>query len=240
MTDVTAARRSNRSAPPLTVDGRIPGKRGLATRQRLLDVTSAMLQSTAYRDLAVVDIAREAGVSPATFYQYFADVEAAILVLAEDLADEGADLLAALVEQSRGPVDLEVVTRDIAAGFVRLWDDNRAVLRVIDLGAGEGDARFRELRTRLLAGPTGALAQVLAERGGRGEGPAGQPQVAAAVLTSMLAHVAAHRQGLEDWGAPADELTDAMARVLTWALGEDDRARLRQLGSGTAGTAKAS
>ena len=63
-------------------DGRVPGRRGRATRQRLLDCTGEMLTTTSYRDVKVIDIAREAGTSPATFYQYFADVEAAILVLA--------------------------------------------------------------------------------------------------------------------------------------------------------------
>ena len=58
-------------------DGRVPGRRGRATRQRLLERTREMLETTGYRDLKVIDIAREAGTSPATFYQYFADVEAA-------------------------------------------------------------------------------------------------------------------------------------------------------------------
>ena len=49
-------------------DGRIPGRRGLATRQKLLDATRAVLDTVAYRDLKVVDIARQAETSPATFY----------------------------------------------------------------------------------------------------------------------------------------------------------------------------
>ena len=67
-------------------DGRVPGRRGRATRQRLLEQTLSMIGDTSFRDLKVVDIAREAGTSPATFYQYFPDVEAAILALAEDMA----------------------------------------------------------------------------------------------------------------------------------------------------------
>ncbi len=42
-------------------DGRVPGRRGRATRQRLLDRTATMLKSSTYRELKVVDIAREAG-----------------------------------------------------------------------------------------------------------------------------------------------------------------------------------
>ncbi len=48
-------------------DGRVPGRRGRATRQKLLERTAEMLQSTSYRDLKVVDIARGGGTSPATF-----------------------------------------------------------------------------------------------------------------------------------------------------------------------------
>src|SRR3546814_10299616 len=73
-------------------DGRVPGRRGRATRQRLLDCTAGMLDTTSYRDVKVIDIAREAGTSPATFYQYFSDVEAAILVLAEEMARRDAHL----------------------------------------------------------------------------------------------------------------------------------------------------
>ena len=45
--------------------GRMPGRRGLATRQRLLDATAEQLESCGYRDLKALDIARTAGTSPA-------------------------------------------------------------------------------------------------------------------------------------------------------------------------------
>ncbi|MDG2904413.1 MAG: hypothetical protein P6E94_01790, partial [Acidimicrobiales bacterium] len=37
------------------VDGRLPGRRGLATRQRLLAATASLLETTGYRDLKVVE-----------------------------------------------------------------------------------------------------------------------------------------------------------------------------------------
>ena len=76
-----------------TTDGRVPGRRGLATRQRLLECTAELLVATPWRSIKVIDIARQAGTSPATFYQYFENVEAAITVLAEELV-EGAGVLA--------------------------------------------------------------------------------------------------------------------------------------------------
>src|SRR5580698_556315 len=78
-------------------DGRVPGRRGLATRNRLLECTAELLATTAWRSIKVIDIARQAGTSPATFYQYFENVEQAILVLAEELM-EGAAQLAELVD----------------------------------------------------------------------------------------------------------------------------------------------
>ena len=76
---------------PRAADGRVPGRRGLATRQRMMDATGVLLETVAYRDLKVVDIAREAGTSPATFYQYFPDVEAAVLAMAADLGEAWAE-----------------------------------------------------------------------------------------------------------------------------------------------------
>ena len=78
--------------PLRAVDGRVPGRRGLATRQRLVECTIELLASTPYRDLKVTDITRAAGTSPATFYQYFVDIEAILLAVAEQAVEEGRQL----------------------------------------------------------------------------------------------------------------------------------------------------
>src|SRR5262245_41368557 len=70
------------------LDGRSLGPRGVETRRRLLDATRVLLETHGVRDLRVVDIAREVGTSPATFYQYFRDVEEAVLALAAEVGDE--------------------------------------------------------------------------------------------------------------------------------------------------------
>jgi AcrR family transcriptional regulator len=67
---------------PLALDGRALGQRGARTRRRLLDATSQLLETEGIRDLRVVEIARVVGTSPATFYQYFRDVDDAVLALA--------------------------------------------------------------------------------------------------------------------------------------------------------------
>ncbi len=141
-------------------DGRVPGRRGRATRQRLLECTRDMLTTTSYRDVKVIDIAREAGTSPATFYQYFADVEAAILVLAEEMAQQGQHLTGIIAEgawHGRGAYDTAL---ELVDAFLQFWDDHRPVLRVMDLATDEGDGRFQKIRVRLLNDITNALAEV--------------------------------------------------------------------------------
>ena len=200
---------------PRTVDGRVPGRRGLATRQRLLDVTGAQLDARPYREVRVVDIAREAGTSPATFYQYFPDVEAAVLALAEALADDGGRHLRALVVTAPWDTDPAAAARCVADGYLAFFEQHRALLSVIDLAALDGDKRFRTLRTRLLNGAAVALAEV-ARAFDAGTAP--DPLALAGVLSSMLTHVSAHRRGLAEWGVAAPDLRDAMAAVVRWSL----------------------
>jgi AcrR family transcriptional regulator len=193
------------------VPSRPPGRRGRATRQRLLDAAAGLLETNTYRDLKVVDIARVAGTSPATFYQYFSDVEEAVLALAEEVEIEAGSALAELVVDRRWSGDEGWSTSlALADGFVRTWERYRSVLRVIDLATDEGDQRFRGVRTRMLGAPSEALVAVLE---GRGE-PAADAHAEAGVLVSMLAHVAAHRAGLEQWGATRDGLRESMARIV--------------------------
>ena len=82
--------------PTVALDGRALGRRGAQTRRRLLDATAELLETHGIRDLRVVDIARAVGSSPATFYQYFRDVEEAVLALAEEVGDEIEPLVACL------------------------------------------------------------------------------------------------------------------------------------------------
>jgi AcrR family transcriptional regulator len=200
-----------------TTDGRVPGRRGRATRDRLLGCTADLLTTTGWRSIKVIDIARQAGTSPATFYQYFENVEQAILVLAEELM-EGAALLAELVdgdwtEDASWGTAVAVVT-----GFMDYWEENRSVFRVVELATEEGDLRFQGLRVRALNAVTVTLARLIGA-GGVSVSPAGSdPMAVAGTLISMLAHVAAHQYGFEFWGIRTTAMIDSQARVLHWAV----------------------
>src|SRR3954466_9607586 len=103
------------------LDGRSLGKRGAATRARLLQATSELLESNGLRDLRVVDIARAVGTSPATFYQYFRDVEEAVLALTAEVGEELAPVDELLSRPWTGPAGL-VAAREMVDAFIRYWD----------------------------------------------------------------------------------------------------------------------
>ncbi len=201
---------------PKAADGRVPGRRGLATRQRLLEETAQMLRTSSYRELKVVDIARAAGTSPATFYQYFGDVEAAILVLAEGISQEGGEKLSSIVRSSawRGSAAYESAARLVDA-VMDLWERDRAVLRVVDLATHEGDMRFQKIRISMLNELTVALSEVIDETTKAGRHPADlDPMATAGVLVAMLAHTAAHRYGFEFWGIRTQSVERSMTRIV--------------------------
>ncbi|MEZ5166970.1 MAG: TetR family transcriptional regulator [Acidimicrobiales bacterium] len=205
-----------RENPP-AVDGRLPGRRGRATRQRLLDETRALLDEVSYRELRVVDISRRAGTSPATFYQYFPDVDAAVLSLVDSMVDDGSRRLRALVTEPDW--DDPAAASALAEGFLRFFEHHQSMLRVVDLAATEGDERFHQLRVRLLNGVFLALQELVYESqaGGCDDGKP-EPGGAAGVLTAMLAHVSAHVPGYAAWGISRQALADAMASYVRWSV----------------------
>jgi len=191
------------------LDGRTPGRRGRATREKLLKCTEDLLEKSSYRDLTVIDIARCAGTSPATFYQYFQDVEGAILVLAEEMASNGKSLTTLIRDSDwRGKNGVQAAEA-LVDGFLGLWERHRPILRVVDLATAEGDLRFQNIRTHLLNEVTLGLREVI-EAGKHDV----EPMAQAATLVSMLAHVAQHRYGFEFWGIRLEDIRKSLARIL--------------------------
>ena len=196
-------------------DGRVPGRRGRATREKLLSCTADILEKTSYRDLKVIDIARCAGTSPATFYQYFNDVEAAVLELAGKLQEEGASLVELIRDSSWKGARGHQIALTLTDAFLDLWERNRAILRVVDLATAEGDLHFQNIRTHLLNEVTLALRDVIEGFREQKKQPHDlDPMAQAATLVSMLAHVAAHRYGFEFWGIRSDKMRDSVAWLL--------------------------
>jgi AcrR family transcriptional regulator len=200
--------------PALALDGRSLGRRGALTRSRLLDATSALLETHGIRDLRVVDIAREVGSSPATFYQYFRDVEAAVLALAETAGDEIAPLAARLDPPWDATHGLDDA-RALVDGFVDYWDRHRAVLRTRNLAAQEGDDRFRDVRHRTLGEFMARLTAKISDARAAGRVvDEMSPLAASAALVALIERMAAFHRELEEIGISRAEVVETTARII--------------------------
>jgi AcrR family transcriptional regulator len=198
----------------LDQSGRELGPRALQTRRRLLDATAALLQQQSVRDVSVVEIARRAGTSPATFYQYFKDVSEVTLRLAEQAAEEMPALVELIDGSWRGQRGLETA-RAIVDAFVRHWDSHRAVLLVRNLAAEEGDRRFQRVRRRALMPVIQGLARQVEESQAAGRiAREMHPYAAAAALAAILERLAAYHKEIESFGATRDDLVETCARIL--------------------------
>jgi len=194
----------------VALDGRSLGRRGALTRRRLLDATGELLETRGLRDLRVVDIARSVGTSPATFYQYFRAVEDAVLVLAEEAAEDLGSVIARLDEPWSDASSLRMVD-----AFVDAWSQHRAVLRTRNLAAQEGDQRFRAVRLASLRPITEGLAAKIAEaqRAGRVDASM-SPIAAASAIVAMTERVAAFHREIEELGVTPAALVETTARII--------------------------
>jgi AcrR family transcriptional regulator len=198
----------------VALDGRPLGKRGAATRQRLVEATARLLESQGVRDLRVVDIAREVGTSPATFYQYFRDVEEAVLALTAEVGEELAPVDELLQRSWTGPSGLDAA-REMVDAFIRYWDEHRAVLRTRNLAAQEGDPRFRQVRNNSLRPLTDHLAAAVADSQAEGfVSTEISPMAAAAALVALLERMAAFHRDLETLGITRADVVETTARIV--------------------------
>jgi len=202
-----------------TVDGRVAGRRGQATRARLLECLAEMLATTAYRDVTVIDVARLAGTSPATFYQYFPDIQAAVLELAGEVLRDAAGLKDLAADRSWAGRSGSAAAGELVDGFLDFWRDHEAILRVVDLAAAEGDRRFSRIRMKLLNIVVNALTDAIAElqRTGKVDGDV-LPAATAGVLVTMLAATAAHTKAFESWSVKDGDLRAGLTRLVAWGV----------------------
>jgi AcrR family transcriptional regulator len=202
------------AGPTLDLSGRELGPRARRTRERLLDSTARLLGEQSLRDLRVVEIARAVGTSPATFYQYFRDVEDAVLALAEQASREMPAIVSLLDEDWAGAQGLALARRVVDA-FIRHWDRHHAVLRVRNLASDEGDAGFAGVRRQAMSPILDRLARNIAAAQHSGAlDPGLNPHAAAAAMASILERLAAYHTDLESLGVTRDELVETTARIL--------------------------
>lgn len=194
------------------------GSRAENTRARLLEATARLLAASGVLELRIVDITREIGSSPATFYQYFVDVDAAILALAEQATLDEAPLVSHLTTGWDGADGLQRAQSFVDA-YIGFWDDHSAVLRVRNLKAEEGNAAFREARSKanLLLIPS--IGKMVEHAQAVGRLPATMhPFVTATAMIAMIERLLPYRNEIARRGAPTEALRDTLALLLYRSL----------------------
>jgi AcrR family transcriptional regulator len=112
-------------------------------RWRLLEAVVEVTARDGYADATIADMIAVAGVSRKTFYEHFADKEAAFLATYDVVADR---LIATLVATGAGQPDSDVRRTAQVERFLAILDRDHAVARVfmVDVqGAGPAALRRR-------------------------------------------------------------------------------------------------
>jgi AcrR family transcriptional regulator len=178
-------------APSHNQNGQVLGPKGRITRERLMRAAGKLLATHTVAELQVADIAAEAGTSTAAFYRYFADASAAALAVVATCTQSTEALLLLAAEDWPAADALER-----AGVFVRMyietWQRQAAILRMRNLAAEAGDARFRAARERGVRPLQDALAARIkrAQANGRMT-PDLAPAATAGALIALLERMAA-------------------------------------------------
>jgi AcrR family transcriptional regulator len=196
------------------------GAKGLRTRKRLIDVTTALLETHGLRDLTVAEVARTAETSPATFYVYFEGVPEVVLAALETVDHSNPQLLDLLKRDWSGPDGLSIA-RQFVDSYCKVWDVNRTVFRVRNMAAEEGDARFLKARHKAARPILSALAESVdrAQKIGRVSKELHALSTAAAIMTLLerLAAVGPTTRSEQDLSFEA--MIDSSACMIGHVLG---------------------
>ncbi|MFC5217790.1 TetR/AcrR family transcriptional regulator [Streptomyces coerulescens] len=190
--------------------GRRRQARGERRIAQLLDATASVFCKSGYAATSMNAIAREAGVSPGTLYQFFPNKEAISARLGERLLRQMTEVHGRLVTDAEAALPLEAMLDAVLDPILEFSLGNPAFTVLVHEPEGPGV---------LQAALRGQVEDVIARRAP--ELPREQrvrvATTAFAVLQTGLSLVARH-EGAER-AAYADELKAALARYLVPAIG---------------------
>jgi len=212
-----------------STDGQPLGDRGQRTRQRILEVIAGLIEQHGPRGLKLADVAEGVGFSPPAFYQYFRDMDEAILALCEEI---GHHIPGFPFPDAWGDRDAtKMGSRPFVESFLEYWDAHRAVLWSRNVAVYEGDPRYREIRDEAYLPLMEALmARIEAAQREELVDPSIAPRSLAAILIVMLDRIGMlSTQLTEPWGDHADDVVDAVAYIFDRVLGVPRSGRTRRV-----------
>lgn len=196
------------------------GAKGQRTRQLLIDTTVRLLDAHGLQDLSVVDVARAADTSSATFYVYFNGVPEAVLAALETTSYISPGI-EALIARDWASAGAQAHALEFVIAFTDEWNSHRTIFTVRNLAAEEGDARFIAARTDAAQPLMRALTSQVSKAQDAGRVPAGLSAAASAgsiiILLERLAAVGPQQSRRE--GLSYAELRDAASFMIANMLG---------------------
>ena len=188
-------------------------ERAEETVDALVEATEQLLRAGGYDSVSTNRVAKRAGVSIGSLYQYFPGKEALVAAVIERRAADTRARLAQVLREHR-EASLEDAIRAIVKMYLGRYREDRdlyvAILPVIDL------VRRQELVTQQIEGIVSWMASGLEQV--RGRVRRGDARVAAFVLVSALEGVARRsvtcRGPWTDGDVLTDEFTDLVLRYL--------------------------
>lgn len=200
------------------------GSKGERTRRLLIETTVELLETHGLRDVSVMDVARAAGTSPATFYVYFRGVPEVVLAALDSVVQTSPEL-EAMLEADWLASGAAMRARELVEAYTELWNRNGTIFRVRNLAAEEGDERFFAARTRAAVPMMRLLSERIAAAQAAGRTPATlSPAACSGTILMMLERLSAtgplHRH--DDPGVSYPALKDAAGYTIAYMLGARD------------------
>ncbi len=209
--------------------GRTLGPRARQTRQRILEATVGLLREKSMRELRVIDIARRISSSPATFYQYFQDVEDVVLFLAKEASERTPERVEVIEGDWTGEAGYERARKLIRLAMAH-FEAYAPILRVRNNSSDEGDERFDAIRYDAMMPMVVAFIKQIesshkeaAESGNKDsaqvwEGAHVDPVAGATVLTSLMERMSMYASTIEEIGTSRENIIDTTAAVMQFVL----------------------
>jgi len=210
--------------------------RSEATYRRLLDAAEALLTEESFDQVTVAEIAARAGVTIGAFYARFADKDALLEALEEQVTEAVLAVVARATDPERWEgATVEEAFRRYLAELVAVYRQTRGAGRALVLQSHTDPALRQRLRRLNTEGPPKVLALVAGQAGIRHPAPNVGLAVAFLAVRSTLREVVLFGEtGPGGAALSNDALAEELTRLFLGYLGIPGGARLR-FGGGAGG-----